>query len=43
MLNMQHYNLSCGGINDARDHVERDKHKAANKNQDSKFRHFHCN
>ena len=46
-------NLSCahGGINDVRDHVGRDKPKAAKKkkkkkkvkNQDSKFKHFHFN
>ena len=33
---MCNVNLSCahGGINDVRDHVGKDKHKAAKKNQD---------
>ena len=35
--------LSCthGGTNDVRDHVERDKHKAAKKSQGNKFKLFH--
>ena len=38
-------NLSCAHreIKDVRDNVGRDKHKAAKKNQDSKFKHSYFN
>lgn len=32
-----------GRINDAKGHVERDKHKAVKKNQDNAFEHFYFN